>query len=399
MAGVERTIMHVDMDAFFASVELISRPDLRGRPVIVGHAGGRGVVVAATYEARKFGVHSAMPVAAAQRLCPSAILIEPRHASYARVSRGVMGLLRDITPVVEQVSIDEAFLDLTGALARLGPAVGIGQSIRRQVHQRFEITCSVGIGRSKSIAKIASKRAKPDGLLEVPAAQTLAFLHPLPMSELWGLGPKTAAALARLGLATVGDLAGAADAVIARAVGQAAAAHLLALARGQDEAPVEPRHDEKSIGAEETFVRDLPWGEELRREVLRMADKAAHRLRRAELLCWTVSIKLRTADFKTCSRSRTLAAPTDQTKAVAALAQTLVTELERAGGHVRLVGVRLENLVKRAGQPVQASLDWDQAGAGSDIDRVADQVRRRFGVDSITPGTLLADIADETWRR
>jgi DNA polymerase-4 len=379
--------MHVDMDAFFASVELIDRPGLRGRPVVVGRAGGRAVVVAATYEAREFGVHSAMPMAQALRLCPQAVVIEPRHDAYARVSAGVMGLLAEITPVVEQVSIDEAFLDLTGSLARLGPARAIGESIRRRVRERFAITCSVGIGRSKSVAKIASKGAKPDGLIEVPAADTLAFLHPLPMSELWGLGPKTAQALARLGLATIGDLAAAEDQSIRRAVGEAAAGHLLALARGRDEAPVAPRREEKSIGAEETFDRDLPWGPELRREILRMADKAAHRLRRAELMCWTVSLKLRTADFRTFSRSRKLAAPTDRTKAVNAVAQELAAGLGSAGGAVRLVGVRLEDLASRSGQPVQLAFGQDEED--SPVDRVADEVRRRFGDGSLTVGTLI----------
>jgi DNA polymerase-4 len=380
--------MHVDMDAFFASVELISRPDLRGLPVIVARSGERAVVVAATYEARKFAVHSAMPLAQARRLCPSAIVIEPHRDAYARVSAGVMELLREITPVVEQVSIDEAFLDLTGSLARLGPARGIGEAVRRRVRERFSITCSVGIGRSKSVAKIASERAKPDGLVEVPAAETLAFLRPLAMSSLWGLGPKTAASLSSLGLATIGDLADSADGLIARTVGQAAAAHLLALARGVDNDPVTSEHEEKSIGAEETFAQDLPWGDELRREVLRMADKAAHRLRQAALLCWTVATKVRTADFKTFSRSRKLAAPTDLTRVINEAAQELVGGLIPPGGRLRLVGVRLDNLVERSGQPVQMAFDQAE-GSDPGIDRVADQVRRRFGDGSLTIGTLL----------
>ncbi|MDR0627203.1 MAG: DNA polymerase IV [Bifidobacteriaceae bacterium] len=387
---MERTILHVDMDAFFASVELVSRPDLRGRPVIVARESGRGVVVAATYEAREFGVHAAMPVAKAQRLCPQAVLIAPHHAAYSRVSSQVMALLRDITPVVEQVSIDEAFLDLTGSLRRLGPARTVGESIRRTVFERFSITCSVGIGRSKSVAKIASEQAKPDGLVEVPAEATLAFLRPLPMSALWGLGPKTGETLAGLGLTTVGDLADSPDRLIVRAIGEAAAKHLLALARGQDNAAVRPQRQDKSIGAEETFEHDLPFGPELEREVLRMADKAAHRLRLAEFLCWTVSVKLRTANFKTFSRSRRLAAPTDQTKTVNRVAQELVASLGPGGGSVRLVGVRLEGLVKRSGQPVQATLDQGEAPA-PEIDRVADQIRRRFGSGSVTAGTLLPE--------
>jgi DNA polymerase-4 len=385
---MERTILHVDMDAFFASVELAGRPGLRGLPVIVGRSQGRGVVVAATYEARQFGVRAGMPIAQARRSCTSAVMIEPHRSAYARVSAGVMALLRDVTPLVEQVSIDEAFLDLTGSLRRLGPAAEIGQSIRRSVRDRFSITCSVGIGRSKSVAKIASEEAKPDGLIEVAAERTLAFLHPLPMSALWGLGPKTAAALASLGLVTVGDLAQANDGLIIRAIGEAAATHLLALARGNDRAPVRPRHDEKSIGAEETFAQDLAWGAELSREVLRMADKAAHRLRQAGLVCWTVSIKLRTADFKTVTRSQKLSRPTDQTKAINQVAQKLVTVLGTSGGSVRLVGVRLENLAKRSGQPVQLAFGQDDPVNGG-IDRIADEIRRRFGDDSVTAGTLI----------
>jgi DNA polymerase-4 len=381
--------MHVDMDAFYASVELVSRPRLRGRPVIVAPTHGRGVVVAATYEARAFGVHAAMPTAQARRLCPSAVVIEPHREAYARVSAGVMAMLADVTPVIEQVSIDEAFLDLTGALARLGPARQIGEAIRQSVRERFSITCSVGLGRSKSVAKIASEQAKPNGLVEVPDQDTVAFLRPLAVSALSGLGPKTAATLAELGVVSIGDLADSPDAAIIRAIGQAAGEHLLALARGQDEAPVVPDRAEKSIGAEETFAADLPWGEDLRREILRMADKAAHRLRRAEMLCWTVSLKLRTADFKTFTRTRRLAGPTDQTKAINAVAQELAGELQLAGRRARLVGVRLEGLVKRSGQPLQPT--FDQApGEDAGVDRVADQVRRRFGDGSLTAGTLIS---------
>ncbi|MDR1118064.1 MAG: DNA polymerase IV [Bifidobacteriaceae bacterium] len=383
-----RVIMHVDMDAFFASVELLTRPELRGRPVVVAGGTERGVVVAATYEAREFGVHAGMPVGQARRQAPTAVFIPPHREAYSRVSRQVMALLRDVTPLVEQVSVDEAFLDVTGALRRAGPARQIAAAVRARIARELGITASAGIGRSKSVAKIASGQAKPDGLLEVPAEATLDFLRPLPVSVLWGVGPRAGEALRRLGVATVGDLADSPDGLIVQAVGAAGGAHLLALARGEDDAPVTPGHDEKSISAENTFDRDLARGsEELRRALIRLADKTAWRLREAGLTCRTVGIKLRAADFKTRSRSRTLDAPTDSTRAITACALALAGE-ERRGGPVRLAGVRLENLVRRTGAPVQPTFDGDDNEPAA-LDRVRDSVRRRFGGDSLTSGTLL----------
>ncbi|MDR2347719.1 MAG: DNA polymerase IV [Bifidobacteriaceae bacterium] len=385
---MERAILHVDMDAFFASVELLTRPELRGRPVIVAGGKERGVVVAATYEARAFGVRAGMPVGQARRRAASAVFLEPHREAYARVSRGVMALLRDVTPLVEQVSVDEAFLDVTGSLRRLGPARQIAQGIRRSIAEQFGITASAGIGRSKSVAKIASSRAKPDGLLEVPASQTLAFLRPLPVAALWGIGPSAEAALARLGITTVAQLADSPDALIARALGAAGAAHLLALARGEDNAAVVPDRAEKSISAETTFERDLPrGGEELRRAVIALADKTAWRLREAGLMCRTVGAKLRTGDFKTFSRSRTLDAPTDSTRIITGSALRLVAAVPGAGA-VRLAGVRLENLVRRSGSTVQLTLD-QRDNEPAELDRVRDRVRRRFGGDALTPGTLI----------
>ncbi|MDR2254136.1 MAG: DNA polymerase IV [Bifidobacteriaceae bacterium] len=385
-----RSIAHVDMDAFFASVELIERADLRGRPVIVAPSGGRGVVVAATYEARALGVHAGMPVGRARRAAPAAVFIPPHRQAYTRVSRGVMALLREVTPLVEQVSIDEAFLDLTGARKRLGAAPGIVEGLRSQIAQRFGVTASAGIGRSKSVAKIASVRAKPDGLLVVPPERTLAFLRPLPVDALPGIGPHTGAALARLGVRTVADLADSPDTTVARAIGDKAAAHLLALSRGQDDEPVTPEHVEKSISAETTFEQDLPRGcEELRREVMRLADKVAWRLRSAGLMCSTVGVKVRDADFKTHSRSHTLDSPTDSTATITGLALRLVASAR--GAHLtRLAGVRLENLQARAGAPLQETLGQDPSRLPR-LDRVRDDVRRRFGGAALTSGTLIPD--------
>jgi DNA polymerase-4 len=401
--GVTRTVLHVDMDAFFASVELRTRPELRGQPVVVAGAGERGVVVAATYEARAFGVHSAMPVGQARRLCPQAVWIEPHRAVYAEVSHGVMELLRAVTPLVQQVSIDEAFLDVTGALRRLGPARQIGERIRAQVRQGFGITCSVGIGRSKSVAKIASTRAKPDGLLEVPPDQTLAFLRPLPINALWGVGAKTEAALARLGIVTVGDLADSPLPTLVRAIGQANAMHLRAMANGQDNAPVVPERDEKSLGAEVTFDTDLPRGPELRRALLQLVERSTQRLRAQGLMCRTVGLKVRTSDFTTVSRARTLDSPVDSAKAVLAVAESLLAAVNLHGLPVRLIGVRLENLVQGEGQAVQLTLDQAagprEPAALRAAEAAADQVRLRFGPKAVRPGTLVDTLCLEDDRQ
>jgi DNA polymerase-4 len=233
-------ILHVDMDAFYASVEVRDRPDLAGRPVIVGATGGRGVVLSATYEARTFGVRSAMPVGQARRLCPHAIFVPPRHGLYGAVSKEVMSIFRAVTPEVEPLSLDEAFLDVSGSLRRLGPPAAIGAQIRRQVSQQQRITCSVGIATTKFVAKLASVHCKPDGLLVIPADGVLEFLHPLPVSALWGVGERTGQILARLGLRTVGDIASAPPGALERELGRATAAHLAALAWGRDERKVVP---------------------------------------------------------------------------------------------------------------------------------------------------------------
>jgi DNA polymerase-4 len=296
--------------------------------------------------------------------------------------------LGQVTPLVEQVSIDEAFLDVTGSVRRLGPPAGIGESIRRQVSGRLGITCSVGIGRSKSVAKIASNRAKPDGLLEVPAGQTLEFLAPLPVEAIWGVGAKTAAALRRLGLATVGELAGSPDQVIARAVGQAAADHLLTVARGHDAEPVRTGHAAKSLGAEVTFEADLTRKEDLRRELMRMADSTTYKLRRRGLVAQTVAIKLRTSDFKTVTRSHTLDQPTDAADEVLKQAERLLDKVDRRGLGVRLLGIRLENLGMEASTGLQLSLDQaERPRAGAQA--AADMVKQRFGTRAVGPGTLL----------
>jgi len=265
-------VLHVDMDAFYASVELIGRPELRGRPVIVSGGGTRGVVLSATYEARRFGVHSAMPMGRARRLCPQGVVIEPDHHRYAEVSRGVMEIFRSITPLVEPLSLDEAFLDVTGAVRRLGSPAAIGELIRDRVADEQQITCSVGVAVTKFVAKLASGRAKPDGLLVVPRDQTVAFLHALPVGALWGVGERTEESLGRLGLVTVADLAHTPVDTLRRALGDAVGSQLHELAWGRDPRPVVPEQAEKSIGAEETFQRDVDDPEVVLRELLRLSE-------------------------------------------------------------------------------------------------------------------------------
>src|ERR1700761_6194613 len=272
-------ILHVDMDAFYASVEIRDRPELMGKPVIVGSPNGRGVVLSASYEARTFGVRSAMPGAVARRRCPQAIFVPPRRSVYSEVSKQVMAVFRSVTPLVEPLALDEAFLDVSGALRRLGRPAWIGAAIRRQVEAEQGLTCSVGVASSKFIAKIASVRCKPDGLLVVPQAGVLEFLHPLPVAALWGVGERAGEALARLGLRTVGDIAQTPLDTLQRELGNAHGAHLFALAWGRDERRVTPSTPDKSIGAEETFERDIDDPAAIRRELLRLSGRTAHGLR------------------------------------------------------------------------------------------------------------------------
>jgi DNA polymerase-4 len=380
------------MDSFYASVELRRHPELKGRAVIVGGS-GRSVVLTATYEARAFGVSSGMPMARALRACPGATVIPPDHPAYAAASRAVMAILRSVTPLMEQVSVDEAYLDVTGSIRRLGSPRTIGRAIRERVRREQHLTCSVGIGNSKAVAKIASARAKPDGLLEVRPERTLEFLRALPVSALAGVGAKTAEALAGFGIATVADVAKTPPDVLRRAVGRAWAEHLAALGDGVDPRAVDPTHEEKSIGAETTFAEDLPRGPELDAALFALADRSAHRMRAARLACQTVAIKVRTPDFRTISRARTIGAPTDLTAAIAGVARELLAAVDLRGQPVRLVGVRLENLVASERIVIQATLDGDD-GAVEDLRQAqaaGDAVRERFGVGALRPATSLRD--------
>ena len=376
------------MDAFYASVELRDRPDLAGQPVVVGGLSARSVVLSATYEARAFGVRSAMPVSRARRLCPQAIFIPPRHREYSEVSKEVMAIFRAVTPDVEPLSLDEAFLNVSGALRRLGGPTRIAELIRAQVSQQQGITCSVGVAPCKFVAKIASARCKPDGLLVVPAAGLLEFLHPLPVSVLWGVGERAEEVLTRLGLRTVGDIAHVPVATLQRELG-AAGEHLWSLAWGRDERRVVPHREEKSVGAEETFPADVDDPEVIRRELLRLSGRTARALRAAGCVARTVSVKLRLASFKTITRSKTLAEPTDVAREIYATAVALYegSGLDRRA-RLRLVGVRAAGLRPAAGAARQIAFD-DRPVGWREAERAVDRIARRFGTDAVRPASLV----------
>ncbi|MFS2291323.1 MAG: DNA polymerase IV [Actinomadura sp.] len=382
------TILHVDMDAFFVSVELLERPELRGRPVIVGGAGPRGVVSAASYEARRFGVHSAMPMTRARRLCPQAVVLPVRHERYARVSAAVFEIFRSVTPLVEGLSLDEAFLDVAGARRRLGRPARIAEMIREQVRDQQGITCSVGVATTKFVAKLASTRCKPDGLLVVPADGVTDFLHPLPVASLWGVGERTEETLTRLGLRTVGQLARVPLPTLQRELGAAMGAHLHELAWGRDPREVVPHTPDKSIGAETTFDTDVDDPEVVRRELLRLAEKTGARLRAAGYAGRTVSVKLRMANFKTITRARTLDEPTDLARVIYVTACALYEGAGLDGVRLRLVGVRVENLGPGGEAPRQLAFDEPERG-WREAERAMDQVAHRFGHGAVRPAALV----------
>jgi DNA polymerase-4 len=381
------TILHVDMDAFYASVEVRRRPELRGKPVIVGGAGPRGVVASASYEARAFGIRSAMPGVRAKRLCPHAVFLPGDFPAYAEASRAVMSIFRDVTPLVEPLSTDEAFLDVAGAVRLLGRPGEIAALIRRRVSEEQRLTCSVGVASTKSIAKLASTRAKPDGVAVVPTARVLDYLHPLPVAAVWGVGERTAEILHRLGLNTVGDLAQAPLGMLRAAVGEAATRHLHELAWARDSRPVVPEHVEKSIGAEVTFDVDVAAEEIIRETLLALAGKTALRLRRSGQAGRTVVLKVRLADFRTLSRSRTLPAATDVTRDVFTTAWGLFEAL-RPGDRIRLVGVRVEGLTAVGSAPRQLSLG-ERTHGWRDAELAADAAEARFGSGAVRPASLL----------
>lgn len=381
------TVLHADMDAFYASVELRSRPELKGLPVIVG-GGTRGVVLSATYEARRSGVHAAMPMGRARRLCPQAVIIQPSHGQYAEVSRGVMEVFRSITPAVEPLSLDEAFLDVSGALRRLGSPSAIATALRDRIADEQGITVSVGVAASKFVAKLASSAAKPDGMLVVGVADTVPFVHSLPVADLWGVGPKTHEVLTRLGLTTVADLAHTPVRTLERALGQAQGTHLHELAWGRDPRSVVPETRGKSISADETFSRDVDDPRVVHRELLRLSERVAARVRGEGMVARTVVLKVRFADFTTITRSRTLRQPTDLGRDVHAAAVSAFDGLGLDRARIRLVGVKAEGLQPLETAPMQLELGAPEHG-WRDAERAVDDLSRRFGAGVVRPGTLV----------
>jgi DNA polymerase-4 len=384
-------ILHVDMDAFYASVAVRERPDLWQVPVIVG-GGGRGVVLSANYLARDYGIRSGMPGTRARRLCPHAVVVSPDYDEFTTVSRAVMETFRRVTPLVEAVSLDEAFLDVRGSARRLGSPLEIAERLRAVVHDEQGITCSVGVAPTVSVAKLASRRAKPDGVVVVPPEAITSFLHPMGVGELWGVGEKTRDLLLRFGLVTVGDLAHTPLETLQRAVGAALGTQLHALAWGADRREIVSRgaadDPEKSMGANETFGRDTDDREVITRELLKLTGRVTRRMRNAGVAGRTVTITVRFADFTTITRSKTIPEATDVTHEVHRTAVRLYDALGLQRARIRLVGVRVEGLVPRETVHRQLVLGEREHG-WSDADRAVDQARFRFGSDAVRPASLL----------
>jgi DNA polymerase IV len=407
-----RSILHVDMDAFYVSVEALDDPSLRGKPVVVGGIGPRGVVASCTYEARAYGVRSAMPCSQARRLCPQAVFLAGRFDRYAEVSSRLHAVFEYFTPLVEGISLDEAFLDISGSLRLFGPALNIAAQIRTRIQAEVGLTCSVGVARAKFLAKLASEAAKPGaslagvvpgaGVVVIEPGDELDFLHPLPIEALWGVGPATATRLRRLGVTTVGELARVPADVLETALGRANGTHLGRLARGLDDRPVEPDREIKSVSHEETYPVDRYDADDLHVEIVRMADSVAARMRRSGLVGRTVTLKVRYGDFSTRTRSRTGPVLVSEGTAIAALASLLLREVDVSPG-VRLLGVGVSNLAPaESGAVQQMAFDLDSVdrpdhpgrGSPSQAGRenaaaAVDAIRDRYGPAAVGPAVLL----------
>ncbi|MDQ3452525.1 MAG: DNA polymerase IV [Actinomycetota bacterium] len=376
------------MDAFYASVEVLADPSLAGRPVLVGGQGGRGVVASASYEARAMGVGSAMPMARALRLCPDAVVVSPDFGRYQQVSAQLNEIFLSVTPLVEPLSLDEAFLDVGGSVRLFGSPAALGAALRRRIADELGLPASVGVAPNKFLAKLCSTKAKPDGLLHLPAADVADFLRPLGVRDLWGVGEQTAARLERFGVRTVGEVADLPPATLARLVGQVSAKQLGHLARGADDRPVVPLEAAKGMSAEETFDRDVDDPAVLRRELLRLAEKVARRLRRGRVAARTITLKLRYANFVTITRSKTLAVPTDQATELHHEVSAMLDALRLQRVRVRLVGLGTANLVPQSASRQLGLLDDDRWAL---LDSAADDARSRFGEAAVTRGALLDD--------
>jgi len=373
-----RAILHVDMDAFYAAVEVLDQPALAGRPVIVGGTPeGRGVVAAASYEARRYGVHSAMPAAQAIRRCPHGVFLRPRMERYLEVSEQVFAIFRDYTPLVEPLSIDEAFLDVTGSTRLFGPGEAIGRALKARIRREVGLTASVGVASNKFLAKLASELEKPDGFVVIRPDEITARLDGLPVGKLWGVGQVTERELNRQGIRTIGDLRRAPRELLRARLGDHAD-HLVALAARRDERPVVPVHEAKSIGNALTFAEDIADPDALQDILDHLAEKVAWRLRRHGLRGRTVTLKARDPDFTTHTRSQTLPQPTQSTVEIRAVARELLNlRLDRRGRPLRLLGVTVSQFDEPS---AQGALFADPAAARDEaLDRVVDRVNDRFG--------------------
>lgn len=398
-----RSILHVDMNAFYVSVELLRRPELVGRAVVVGGTGARGVVSAASYEARRFGVHSAMASVTARKLCPEAEFLTPDMDHYLEVSRRLVTVFEGFTPLVESISVDEAFLDVTGSRALFGDAVTIAEALREAVFRETRLPCTVGVAPNKFLAKMASEFAKPrahrggiepgHGVYEVRAGEESSFLAPLPVTSLWGVGPATCAKLSDIGIHSIGDLAGTDVEVLMRLVGAAHGRHLAELARGIDDRDVVIDREAKSIGNEETFANDLHSMSQLRPKLVRLCDSVARRLRDAGVAAGTVMVKVKFSDFETITRSTTPSTPLSTGPSLVAAIEPLLGPLELARG-VRLIGVHAQKLTgERSGAP---TLFDEHHGTPESIDeqwvpasRAVDSIVEKFGEGIIKPASTL----------
>ncbi len=380
-------ILHVDMDSFFVEVERLSDPGLRGLPVAVGGTGRRGVIASASYEAREYGVRSAQPTGTARRRCPHLVVVPPRHSLYSEISAEVFGIFRGFTPMVEGVSLDEAFLDVSSLRLHYGDPLEIGTSIRSTIREQLDLPASVGIAATKFVAKLASEAAKPDGLRHVPRSQQQEFLTPLPAQALWGVGPATLAGLARLGVTTVGEIAEIPEATLATALGGSLASHLQQLARGEDPREVEPDQAAKSISVEETYQQDLTGRETMETAVLAHSQRLAGRLRRSGLRARTVTVKLRYEDFETPTRAKTVDAPIAAQREIYAIARSLLGELD-TDRPVRLIGLAASGL---SPESAPAQLGLGEETGWEAVDDVVGDIRDRFGDSAVAPARLISD--------
>jgi DNA polymerase-4 len=387
MSPVREPILHVDMDAFYASVEIVKDPSLKDKAVIVGGIGGRGVVTSASYEARAFGVTSAMPTIRARRLCPHAIFLPNDFTAYTEYSERIRDVFLSFTPLVEPLSLDEAFLDVSGSIRLFGSPVEIATQIKAATME-FGLPCTVGVAPNKFLAKLASDRGKPDGLLVVEADKVREFLDPLPVNALWGVGAATGEQLRKLGLKTVSDIRQVGQRTLERAVGESLGGHLHALANGIDDRSVVPHESAKSVGSENTFATDLDSTDDILREILRLSDRTAGRLRAKGLCGRTVTLKVRFSNFSTITRSKTSDAEVDAAAEIYDIARALYLKLDPTRPRIRLLGVSLTGLATGPARRQLGLLETGRAGWPEASDAV-DKIRDRWGSSSVGPATLL----------